>query len=193
MIHTYYTVALAPAIAALVAIGGWVAWRERRSVSARFAVAAAVLLTSAWSWALLDRSPEWKSWLRVLIPVSVALAALCLLAARRRPAMRRARGRRRRRVRRGGLHGRAGRLLGRDDRLGPYRIGRIGRARIRAEEPRGRWPAVRRRRRRQGSDQQLGAAKRPRERSDQPIAGRLAVSGSQTAGGIELARPGAIP
>ena len=90
IIHTYYTVALAPAIAALVAIGGnWVAWQERRSVSARFAVAAAVLITSAWSWALLDRSPEWESWLRVLIPVSVALAALCLLAARSAPSMRR--------------------------------------------------------------------------------------------------------
>ena len=87
VIHTYYTVALAPAIAALVAIGGWMAWQERRSRSARAAVAAAALVTSAWSWALLDRSPEWESWLRVLIPVSLALAAVCMIAARNAPAI----------------------------------------------------------------------------------------------------------
>ena len=31
VIHTYYTVALAPAIAALVAVGGWMAWTGRDS------------------------------------------------------------------------------------------------------------------------------------------------------------------
>ncbi len=89
VIHTYYTVALVPAIAALVAIGGWMAWQERSSAAARAAVAAAVVVTSAWSWALLDRSPEWESWLRVLIPASLALAAICMIAAASAPAMRR--------------------------------------------------------------------------------------------------------
>jgi 4-amino-4-deoxy-L-arabinose transferase-like glycosyltransferase len=81
-IHTYYTVALAPAIAALVAIGGSMAWRERAHGSARIAAAAGVLLTAGWSWVLLDRTPHWNAWLLVLIPASLVLAAICLLAAR---------------------------------------------------------------------------------------------------------------
>jgi len=82
VIHTYYTVALVPAIAALVAIGGSIAWRERAHAPARLAGAAGVLLTAAWSWALLDRTPHWNSWLLVLIPASLVLGALCLLVAR---------------------------------------------------------------------------------------------------------------
>jgi 4-amino-4-deoxy-L-arabinose transferase-like glycosyltransferase len=81
IIHTYYTVALAPAIAALVAITGAALWRRRDTVSARATIALAVLATSAWAWVLLDRTPGWASWLRVLIPVSAALAAVALLAA----------------------------------------------------------------------------------------------------------------
>ena len=88
VIHTYYTVALAPAIAALVAIGGHIAWRERSRLAARATAAAAVLVTAAWSWVLLDRSPSWESWLLVLIPAALALAALCMLAAHSAPRIR---------------------------------------------------------------------------------------------------------
>ena len=42
VIHTYYTVALAPAIAALVAIGGRMLWARRDTARARLAAAAAV-------------------------------------------------------------------------------------------------------------------------------------------------------
>ncbi len=87
VIHTYYTVALAPAIAALVSITGMALWRQRQLVSARAALAVAVLATATWSWVLLDRTPGWESWLRVLIIVSAVLATIGLLAA---PAMRRA-------------------------------------------------------------------------------------------------------
>ena len=45
-----------------------------------------MLLTASWSWALLDRTPQWESWMRVLIPASAAIAVVGLLAA---PALRR--------------------------------------------------------------------------------------------------------
>ena len=45
IIHPYYTVALAPAIGALVGIGGVLLWRERRHLLARLTLAATVALT----------------------------------------------------------------------------------------------------------------------------------------------------
>ena len=86
VIHTYYTVALVPAIAALVAITGSLLWRERHTPLARCVAAFTVLVTASWSWALLDRTPQWESWMRVLIPVSAVIAVVGLLAA---PALRR--------------------------------------------------------------------------------------------------------
>jgi 4-amino-4-deoxy-L-arabinose transferase-like glycosyltransferase len=86
IIHTYYTVALAPAIAALVAITGVTLWRDRGLLWARAVLALAVLATATWSWVLLDRTPGWESWLRTLIIVSAVLATIGLLAA---PALRR--------------------------------------------------------------------------------------------------------
>jgi 4-amino-4-deoxy-L-arabinose transferase-like glycosyltransferase len=86
VIHTYYTVALVPAIAALVAITGSLLWRERHTVLARCVAAFTVLGTASWSWVLLDRTPQWESWMRVLIPVSAAIAVCGLLGA---PALRR--------------------------------------------------------------------------------------------------------
>jgi 4-amino-4-deoxy-L-arabinose transferase-like glycosyltransferase len=80
IIHTYYTVALAPAIAALVAIGGWLLWTHRTSIAARVAAALAVGVTAWWAWELLDRTPQWHPWLRALIAVA-ALACLAGLAA----------------------------------------------------------------------------------------------------------------
>ncbi len=80
VIHTYYTVALAPAIAALVAITGSVLWRVRETAGARITAALAVAITAAWSYALLDRTPHWEAWLRPLIVVSAILAVAGLLA-----------------------------------------------------------------------------------------------------------------
>ena len=59
MIHTYYTVALAPAIAALVAIGGALLWRARARAGARvLAGGAVVAVTAGWAYVLLDRTPQ---------------------------------------------------------------------------------------------------------------------------------------
>jgi 4-amino-4-deoxy-L-arabinose transferase-like glycosyltransferase len=81
IIHTYYTVALTPAIAALVAITGTWLWRTRSETGSRVLLAAGVLATAAWAWVLLDRTPQWESWLRTLIAVSAVLAVAGLLAA----------------------------------------------------------------------------------------------------------------
>jgi 4-amino-4-deoxy-L-arabinose transferase-like glycosyltransferase len=83
IIHTYYTVALAPALAALVAIGGHLLWQRRGALVARALAAAVVALTAAWSYALLDRAPSWQPWLRPLVLSGAALAALGLLTAPR--------------------------------------------------------------------------------------------------------------
>jgi 4-amino-4-deoxy-L-arabinose transferase-like glycosyltransferase len=81
VIHTYYTVALVPAIAALVAIGGAILWRVRGTAGARITAALAVAITASWSYVLLDRTPAWESWLGVLVLATAALAVIGLLAA----------------------------------------------------------------------------------------------------------------
>src|SRR4051794_36475581 len=79
IIHPYYTVALAPAIGALVGIGGWMAWRYRGRAESRIVLAGAVILTAVWSYALLDRSPDWLPWLRPLVLLGGFLAAVGFL------------------------------------------------------------------------------------------------------------------
>jgi 4-amino-4-deoxy-L-arabinose transferase-like glycosyltransferase len=81
VIHTYYTVALAPAIAALVAIGAHQLWKERERIWARVVAAGAVLLTAGWAWALLDRTPSWNPALRWLVVLTGVVGAALLLGA----------------------------------------------------------------------------------------------------------------
>ena len=85
IIHPYYTVALAPAIAALVGIGASGLWRIRHTWLARVALAAGLVVTAAVAWVLLDRSPSWFPWLRVVILVAAVGAAGLILA---RPVVR---------------------------------------------------------------------------------------------------------
>jgi 4-amino-4-deoxy-L-arabinose transferase-like glycosyltransferase len=76
MVHPYYTVALAPAIAALVGIGAVWAWRRRSSWDGRCTLAAMIALAAARSAILLHRNafgPVWLPWLVVgLATVSAA-------------------------------------------------------------------------------------------------------------------------
>ena len=90
IIHTYYTVALAPAIAALVAIGAKLLWDRRASMAARATAGAAVAISAGWAWALLDRTPNWLPWLRTLVLVAgVGCLAALLATSLWRPAGRR--------------------------------------------------------------------------------------------------------
>ena len=57
------SVAAAPAIGAMVGIGGSALWDRRSHVGARVALAVALAATAVWSFALLDRAPQWMPWL----------------------------------------------------------------------------------------------------------------------------------
>ncbi|HET8980578.1 MAG TPA: glycosyltransferase family 39 protein [Solirubrobacteraceae bacterium] len=85
IIHTYYTVALAPAIAALVAIGGRMLWLRRTTAGAHVVAAVAVALTAGWAWTLLGRTPSWEPWLRTVILVAGVVAVAGLVATAARP------------------------------------------------------------------------------------------------------------
>ncbi|MEU7630421.1 glycosyltransferase family 39 protein [Nocardia sp. NPDC049220] len=77
--HQYYTVALAPAIAALVGAGAVLLWRERHRILIRLAMALAVGLSTATAWMLLSRSPEWQPWLRWTVLIVGVLATISIL------------------------------------------------------------------------------------------------------------------
>ncbi|HEV7964956.1 MAG TPA: glycosyltransferase family 39 protein [Actinoplanes sp.] len=77
-IHPYYTIALAPAIAALVAIGGRVLWLYRGALWARATLAALVLASAAWGFVLLGRT-DWLPMLRWAALAIGVVAALALL------------------------------------------------------------------------------------------------------------------
>lgn len=77
--HQYYTVALAPAIAALVGIGAVSFWRNRSRWWVRVFAAAALGTTTATAWLLLSRSSDFLPWLRWTILVGGILATLALL------------------------------------------------------------------------------------------------------------------
>jgi 4-amino-4-deoxy-L-arabinose transferase-like glycosyltransferase len=78
--HPYYTVALTPAIGALVGIGATSLWARRNERSSRIVLAAAVGLTTWWAVQLLDRDPTWHVELRVLV-VFAGGAAIVGIAA----------------------------------------------------------------------------------------------------------------
>jgi hypothetical protein len=82
IIHPYYTIALAPAIGALVGIGSVELWRVRHTWFACAVLAAGLVITASWAWVLLDRSPGWFPWLRVVIVIAGVAAAGMILARR---------------------------------------------------------------------------------------------------------------
>lgn len=83
IIHEYYTVALAPAIGALVGIGAAECWRHRDRIAARGLLAAAVALSAAWSFVLLGRSPDFVPRLRwEVVAAGAAAVAIVLLWGR---------------------------------------------------------------------------------------------------------------
>ena len=86
IIHPYYTVALAPPIAALAAIGATVLWRDRARAGPRLGLAVALAATSLWSFVLLERTPEWLPWLRAAV---LALGLAGALAVALGPVLRR--------------------------------------------------------------------------------------------------------
>ena len=76
IIHEYYTVALAPAIGALVGIGAVWLWGERSNLWARVLLAATTGVTAWWAWVLLSRSNTFLPWLApAVLIVGIGAAA----------------------------------------------------------------------------------------------------------------------
>ncbi|NKS72740.1 glycosyl transferase [Rhodococcus hoagii] len=80
--HAYYTVALAPAVAALVGAGAVTLWRGRRRWWVRIVAFAAITVTASTAWILLARSPDFVPWLRWAVVVVGAVAAFSMVVPR---------------------------------------------------------------------------------------------------------------
>jgi 4-amino-4-deoxy-L-arabinose transferase-like glycosyltransferase len=83
IVHPYYTVALAPAIGALIGIGAMSSWRHRSDVRVATAMSAVVVVTVVLAAVLMTRHGDWLDWLRLSLAAGgVGAAALLLVVAR---------------------------------------------------------------------------------------------------------------
>ena len=81
IIHPYYTIALAPAIGAVVALGVVTMWERRDSFLGRGALGVALCATTLWAFVLLGRSSTWMPQLRdIVLVLGLAATAALLLA-----------------------------------------------------------------------------------------------------------------
>ncbi|MFF0221810.1 ArnT family glycosyltransferase [Streptomyces sp. NPDC004629] len=83
--HQYYTVALAPYLAAVIGMGAGLLWERRAETWASIALAASVVASAAWGYVLLNRTPDHLPWLRWLVLIGGLAAALGLVFAGRAP------------------------------------------------------------------------------------------------------------
>jgi 4-amino-4-deoxy-L-arabinose transferase-like glycosyltransferase len=89
--HEYYTVALAPAVGAVVGIGAALTWRAIRSAPSWHAPFGTVMLALAigvsawWSYTLLGRSADFLPWLRWAVLIGGLAAAVGALGLMRLP------------------------------------------------------------------------------------------------------------
>ncbi len=81
IIHEYYTVALAPAIGALVGIGSLALWAHRTQWWARVTGAGLIAGSAWWAAILLGRSADFAGWLIPLVLVTGLAAAGAFLVA----------------------------------------------------------------------------------------------------------------
>jgi 4-amino-4-deoxy-L-arabinose transferase-like glycosyltransferase len=79
--HEYYTVALAPAIGALVGIGAMLLWRRRHELGASAYLGLTLGVTALWAHVLLARATGWHPWLATWIPVAGMAVAVLLVGS----------------------------------------------------------------------------------------------------------------
>ncbi|MFF4832289.1 glycosyltransferase family 39 protein [Streptomyces sp. NPDC001315] len=88
--HQYYTVALAPYMAAVIGMGAGILWEKRGEIWASITLAASVVAAAVWSYVLLDRTSDYLPWLKWLVLIGGLVGALGLVFAgrlNRRPAL----------------------------------------------------------------------------------------------------------
>lgn len=85
ILHSYYSVALAPAVAAGLAIGSTLLWRHRADIRSATTLSGIVVITAMLAYVLLQRDSQWLPWLRVSIVVAAIAGALLLLVVGRLP------------------------------------------------------------------------------------------------------------
>jgi 4-amino-4-deoxy-L-arabinose transferase-like glycosyltransferase len=79
--HEYYTVALAPAIGALVGIGATLLWRRRHELAASAYLGLTLGVTAIWAHVLLSRAAGWHPWLATWVPVAGMAVAVLLVGS----------------------------------------------------------------------------------------------------------------
>jgi 4-amino-4-deoxy-L-arabinose transferase-like glycosyltransferase len=85
IIHEYYTVALVPAIGALIGIGGALMWRHRDHWFGRVVLAITLAASAIWASVLLDRTPDWSPALPpVVLILGLGLSVALLVPMGRR-------------------------------------------------------------------------------------------------------------
>jgi 4-amino-4-deoxy-L-arabinose transferase-like glycosyltransferase len=84
--HPYYTVVMAPAVAALAGAGAVALWRlGRQSLRWAWALPAAIVGTALWADALLSRTSGYDSWVGPTVVVTGVVSALVLFLCLARP------------------------------------------------------------------------------------------------------------
>ncbi|MEZ0052678.1 4-amino-4-deoxy-L-arabinose transferase-like glycosyltransferase [Mycobacterium sp. MAA66] len=78
-IHAYYSMSIAPAVAAVFAIGVQQMWVLREKLWARIALAVMLLGTAVWSFWQLNSHSAWLPALRWIILVGTAIGAVALI------------------------------------------------------------------------------------------------------------------
>ncbi|MQY17066.1 ArnT family glycosyltransferase [Nocardia macrotermitis] len=76
MVHPYYCLSIAPAVAGMFALGVREMWTRRESVFGRLGAAALLAVTGVWSFVLLQRNSGWYPELRWAILVVTIVAAV---------------------------------------------------------------------------------------------------------------------
>lgn len=85
ILHAYYSVALAPAVGAGLAIGTTLLWRHRADIRAATTMSGMIAITAVLAYILLQRDSQWMPWLRISIAVLAIACALLLLVIGRLP------------------------------------------------------------------------------------------------------------
>ena len=84
--HPYYTVVMAPAVAALAGAGAVALWRlGRQSLRWAWALPAAIVGTALWADTLLARTSGYDSWVGPTVVVTGVVSALVLFLCLARP------------------------------------------------------------------------------------------------------------